>query len=403
MNYMEIMDMADVLVSVVMPVYNRENTIKQAIDSVLCQTHSCLELIIVDDGSTDNTLKIVQSYTDRRIRLIYQKHSGANKARNAGIAHAEGEYIAFQDSDDEWMADKLDLQIMRMEQEGCLACYSAITFYEENSVYTVPCDFENQVKYGAGLGKVLAEYNVVGTPTLMIKREVLALLGDEYFDERMPRLQDYEFAIRLVNVCKVAYVNRSLVKSFRTKDSITMKADALYTSIGRILQKHREFLDTEKVITTIIRAEAGIDQPRQLIESLEALQEMAGLKDEECRNRMFMYFSHKLNTQNQLFARQYRLTVDNLQNRRFSIYGAGMVGHEVYYSLQKKGLRPACFLVTKCDGEKFIDDVPILSIDDYFNREDMVIISVDTEHQVEMMDNLMARNYRKICVYCKSG
>lgn len=395
--------MTGALVSVIMPVYNRENTIRQAIDSVLCQTYSSLELIIVDDGSTDNTLEIVQAYTDRRVRLIRQAHGGANKARNMGIAHARGEYIAFQDSDDEWLADKLDTQIMRLELQGCLACYSAVTFYEEYSIYTVPGDYQNQDKYEAGLGKILAEYNVVATPTLIIKREVLALLGDEYFDEQLPRLQDYEFAIRLINVCRVAYVNRSLVNAFRTKGSITTNTDALYTSIGRIIQKHRSFLSTEQVIDTIIRAEAGLDKPRQLIANLQMLQEKAGLKDDECKDRMFIYLSRKLDTLNQLLSRQYRLAVDNLQDKKFSIYGAGMVGHEVYYSLKKKGLSPACFLVTKCEGEKFIDDIPVLSIDECTNREDMVIISIASEHQVELMDNLIARNYRQFCVYCKVG
>lgn len=391
--------MEDELVSVVMPVYNRENTIKKAIDSVLCQTHSCLELIIVDDGSTDNTLEIVQAYADSRVRLIRQEHGGANKARNVGIAHAKGGYIAFQDSDDEWLIDKLEVQIRRLKQEGGLACYSAVTVYEEHCVYTVPADFQDQGKYETGLGKILTKYNVVGTPTLMIKREVLTLLGDEYFDEQMPRLQDYEFAIRLVNVCKVAYVNRPLVNAYRTRDSVTMNVDALYTAIGRILQKHREFLDTEQVIDTIIKADAGIDQPWQLIESLRALQEKAGLKDEECRDRMFMHFSQKISTLNQLFVRQYKMTVDNLQDRKFSIYGAGMVGHEVYYSLQKKGLRPENFLVTKCEEERFIDNIPIISIDNFRNREDMVIIAIATEHQVELMDNLIARKYKRFCVY----
>ena len=76
-----------------------------------------------------------------------------------------------------------------------------------------------------------------------------------------------------------------------------------------------------------------------------------------------------------------------------------MVGHEVYYSLQKKGLRPENFLVTKCEEERFIDNIPIISIDNFRNREDMVIIAIATEHQVELMDNLIARKYKRFCVY----
>ncbi len=107
------------LVSVVIPVYNRENTINRAIDSALSQTYSNVEVIVVDDGSTDKTVSIVKEYDDCRIKLICQKErGGANKARNVGIANSQGEYIAFQDSDDEWLPDKLRSQIEAMQSHG---------------------------------------------------------------------------------------------------------------------------------------------------------------------------------------------------------------------------------------------------------------------------------------------
>lgn len=394
--------MACELVSVVMPVYNREKTLKRAIDSVLSQTYTNLELIIVDDGSTDNSVKIVEEYDDQRIKLICEKlNGGANKARNIGIANASGEYIAFQDSDDEWVVDKLEIQINKMEDGRYLACFSAFNLCEGQYIYTIPSDFENQEKYESGLGEILAKYNVVDTPTLVIKKETLKLLGNEYFDEQMPRLQDYEFAIRLLKVCRLAYINRPLVNAFRTEGSITTNSSALYVSIGRIIQKHRKFLDLEQFMDAAIRAEVGIDKPLQLIEDLRTLQERTGLNDRECKDRMFMYLSQKLDIQNKILSEQYRLALDNLQDKKFAIYGAGIIGHEAYYTLQKRGLHPACFLVTKYGKDNVIDNIPILSVDDYSNREDMVIISVAAERQVELMDNLLARNYRQFCVYCK--
>ena len=89
------------MVSVIIPVYNREKTIKKAIESVLEQTYTDLEVIIVDDCSTDKTIEVVESIADKRIRLVKSpKNGGACKARNLGIDHANGELIAFQDSDD---------------------------------------------------------------------------------------------------------------------------------------------------------------------------------------------------------------------------------------------------------------------------------------------------------------
>ena len=101
----------NVLISVVLPTYNRARCLSRSINSVLNQTFSNLELIIVDDGSTDNTRELVESFSDPRIRYIYQENAGACAARNHGINEALGTYIAFQDSDDEWRKDKLEIQL----------------------------------------------------------------------------------------------------------------------------------------------------------------------------------------------------------------------------------------------------------------------------------------------------
>ena len=103
-------------VSVIIPTYNREGILGRSIESVLNQTYTEFELIIVDDGSTDNTRQLVENIHDDRISYYYVKNnSGAAAARNYGIERAEGEYIAFQDSDDYWHSDKLEKQMKVME------------------------------------------------------------------------------------------------------------------------------------------------------------------------------------------------------------------------------------------------------------------------------------------------
>ena len=95
------------IVSVIIPTYNRENLVSQAIQSVLNQTYRDFELIVVDDASIDNTQKIVNNFNDSRIRYIcHKQNAGVSVAQNTGIAKARGEYIAFLDSDDEWFSEK---------------------------------------------------------------------------------------------------------------------------------------------------------------------------------------------------------------------------------------------------------------------------------------------------------
>src|SRR5262245_42249310 len=98
------------LVSVVMPVYNGERHLREAIDSVLRQTHRNLELIVVDDGSTDGSAEIARAFGDQ-VRLIRQANVGSAVARNVGIASARGEFVAFIDADDGWVSNKLELQV----------------------------------------------------------------------------------------------------------------------------------------------------------------------------------------------------------------------------------------------------------------------------------------------------
>ena len=103
--------MKKVIVSVVLPVYNGELYVDNAVQSVLRQTYSNLELIIIDDGSTDSTWSIVNGYDDERVVLVNISNRGVSEARNVGIGRAKGSYIAFIDADDIWRIDKLEIQL----------------------------------------------------------------------------------------------------------------------------------------------------------------------------------------------------------------------------------------------------------------------------------------------------
>lgn len=120
--------MSQELVSVIMPTFNTGKFLSESIESVLHQTYTNLELLVTDDGSTDETLKILESYAqkDSRVKVFNLKnHQGPGHARNNSIQEAQGRYIAFCDSDDRWMPEKLERQIQFMHQKECALCCSS--------------------------------------------------------------------------------------------------------------------------------------------------------------------------------------------------------------------------------------------------------------------------------------
>lgn len=118
------------LVSVIMPAFNSERYIVESIESILNQTYRNIELLITDDGSEDNTISIIKSYAqkDSRVKAFFLKgNTGAGSARNNSIKHAKGRYIAFCDSDDVWLPEKLEKQIRFMQEKNC--CFAFASYY----------------------------------------------------------------------------------------------------------------------------------------------------------------------------------------------------------------------------------------------------------------------------------
>ncbi len=386
------------MVSVVIPVYNRENTIERAVRSVLQQTYNDLEVIVVDDCSTDNTRLIVDGINDARVSLVcQQQRKGANAARNVGIMQGKGEYIAFQDSDDEWVPDKLERQIKLMDEEGTLGCYSA--FYYVDRGYIYPEDYKDNTKYRDNLRNILKVQNVVDTPTLVLKREITDLLDNSFFDEDIPRLQDYDFALRLSQVCNLSYVDAPLVNVYTSKNSISSDISALYDAAGKIINKYRGWLDIPQFINTIMGAETFEDSSEDLLSRLNGIRKISGCQDCDCKDIAIKCMNDVITFQRKLLWRYSRGGISNLEDKKFAIYGAGMMGKLAYQELKQKGLTPICFLVTESGERDFIDDIPICSIDEYADKETMIIVAVTEKYQIEMVDNLYERKFKYFYVY----
>ena len=158
------------LVSVIVPTYNRADFLCQAIESVLAQTHTNIELHVVDDGSTDESGKILKSYsTDKRIHTYFQENSGQAVARNLGVQHAKGEYICFLDSDNVWLPDKIERQLEIFERNPSVdVVYGDLITIDEAGE---EISRENMRRYSGNITDQLLRDNFVSFNTAMSKAD----------------------------------------------------------------------------------------------------------------------------------------------------------------------------------------------------------------------------------------
>ena len=243
--------MAKLTVSVIIPTYNRAHLIGRAIKSVLNQTYQDFELIIINDGSTDNTEEIIKDFQkkDERIKYIcHGKNKGGSAARNTGIKVARGEYIAFQDADDEWLPEKLkkQMEIFKNTSSNVGLVYTGFWIIRDNQKTYIPQSWVKQ-KDGDIYIELLKD-NFVGTPTILIKKKCFQKVG--VFDETLPRLQDWELVIRLSKYYNFKCIDEPLLISYYTTDSISANYKALIEAHELILTKHyKNFNNYKKILS----------------------------------------------------------------------------------------------------------------------------------------------------------
>jgi glycosyltransferase involved in cell wall biosynthesis len=184
------------LVSVIVPTFNRALVLPRAIASVLKQDYGNLELIVVDDGSTDETERVVAALSDRRISYYrVEANRGPAAARNTGIVLARGDLIAFQDSDDEWLPGKLRKQVRTIAEEGDSAGFSYSSFWHEVNGLQQQIPSVSQITRRGNTFHRLLYGNFIGMPTLVVTRSCLELAGA--FDETMRSREDWDLMLRL--------------------------------------------------------------------------------------------------------------------------------------------------------------------------------------------------------------
>lgn len=216
------------LVSVIIPTYNRAETVCRSVDSALAQLYRPIEVIVVDDGSTDLTREALHGYGDQ-IRRVFQINGGPSVARNNGAAQARGEFVAFLDSDDTWAPQKLSRQMRLIlaggDQVPCCICNAFLINGGEGSrtsfeVSDVMCDFAEG--YWLNPALILATRFILFNQVVVVRRRDFDRIGR--FKPGMRLLEDHDLALRLARLGPWAFVSEPLVEKYNDTDGIGVVA-----------------------------------------------------------------------------------------------------------------------------------------------------------------------------------
>ena len=227
-------------ISVVMPTYNRGYIIRRAIDSVIAQTCNDWEMVIVDDGSNDDTKEIIASYGDSRI--VYQRQDPAKKgaaaARNLGITSSRGEYVAFIDSDDQWLPEKLEkqyqvFQTTDLENVGVVIC--GLRIFEPGGERIVSPSRRGWVRQD-----LLALRGNLSNINMMIKKS--AAQGQLWFDESLKSSEEWDLQIRLAGVSQYDYCADAVVHKFELSNDRVYSGTNIPDWLSVVLERYEDEL-----------------------------------------------------------------------------------------------------------------------------------------------------------------
>lgn len=240
-------------VSVIIPTYNREKTILRALNSVLNQTYSNIEVLVIDDGSTDATAELVKGIKDERVNyIVLEKNGGPSNARNAGVQMAEGEWIAFQDSDDCWHKDKLEKQIAYAKEHPeytMIYCmYNAILENGEQLIIP-PKPWMNPMD--GNMVRTLLQRNMIGAPTILAKKEAFLETGG--FDTSYKALEDWDFAIRFALENEIGFVTEALMDCYISNSGVSSNTGAYYEARCKMLGQYKNAMMQEGVLETVMQ------------------------------------------------------------------------------------------------------------------------------------------------------
>jgi glycosyltransferase involved in cell wall biosynthesis len=258
-------------VSVIIPTYNNASMIGPAIVSALDQTYSDIEIIVVDDGSTDDTRAVVTALGEGKSRFhyFYQTNAGPAAARNLGLREANGAYIAFLDADDIWLPTKLERQMLILEQNPEIGfVYTDNYFVDEHGA--IIKDYIRQIKKVRGdiLLDLFNDFFLL-TSVVLLRRKCIEAIG--LFREDLHVGEDYDFFLKLAKNFRAEFIDEKLCKRMVRRDSLSrldFKLDALndQKTLYRFLADNKNFYQQNKLLIQARLAEFHFDFAYRLLE-----------------------------------------------------------------------------------------------------------------------------------------
>ncbi|MDD5455665.1 MAG: glycosyltransferase [Candidatus Margulisbacteria bacterium] len=233
------------LISIILPIFNREQFLKETIESILIQSFQDFELLIINDGSIDRSVNIVDFFKQSYPQKIYcftQPNKGVSSARNLGISKARGKYIAFIDSDDLWIKTKLEEQLAFMEQKKVAVCQTDETWIRNGKRVN---HMKKHTKHSGNIFFDSLPLCIVSPSAVMIKKEVLDKVG--CFDTRLPVVEDYDLWLRISLFYPIyLYPKKLIVKKGGHADQLSRKYWGMdrfrIYSMRKLLKQHAEHL-----------------------------------------------------------------------------------------------------------------------------------------------------------------
>jgi len=220
-------------ISVVIPTYNRRQTIGRSIDSVLNQTLFPSEIIVVDDGSTDGTSDYIQSNFPS-IKLLSQPNKGVSAARNMGIKSADANWIALLDSDDEWFSQKLEKQVLALSQNPDVKFCHTEEIWFRNGVHVN--QMKKHQKYGGHIFSKCLDICRISPSSVLFHQSLLDDVG--YFDKNLKVCEDYDLWLRITAKYPVLYIDEPLLKKYGGhEDQLSKVKDGIESHRIKVLEK----------------------------------------------------------------------------------------------------------------------------------------------------------------------
>ncbi|MDC0932439.1 glycosyltransferase family A protein [Arcobacteraceae bacterium] len=237
-------------ISLIIPTYNREKLLSKTISSVLNQTVKIDEIIIIDDGSTDNTKEIVNNFQNNTIKYIYQENKGVSNARNHGIKIASYEWLSFLDSDDIWEEEKIEKQIKFHKQNPHIFLSHTDELWMFNN--KIIKQKKHQLKPSGFCFEENIPNTLIGASTLIVHKKVFEDVG--YFDEDLIACEDYDLWLRILRKYELGLVDEKLItKIAGHENQLSFSTKLMDRYRISALQKHLDSQYKESISNEIIK------------------------------------------------------------------------------------------------------------------------------------------------------